>query len=178
MRELTFKGYLLSQLQELSELKTTSMYSFSKSALNNARLRDVLVMYLVLYTDDNLKNKLLKKFSYLVSPCERLYGLTQDNVSVFLNCDNLSEYKTVYDNFVYQRDHKKQDDKIKLMMYSRICELKQLKEISNYRIYKELALNHGNINAFLKNGDVSKVGLDTVRKILEFVNSYKSNRTA
>ena len=40
MRELTFKGYLLSQLQELSEVKTTSLYTFSYIAENNARLKD------------------------------------------------------------------------------------------------------------------------------------------
>ncbi len=32
MRALTFKGYLLSQLQELSGVGGTSLYSFSKLA--------------------------------------------------------------------------------------------------------------------------------------------------
>lgn len=35
MRALIFKGYLLSQLQELSGVGGTSLYSFSKLAENN-----------------------------------------------------------------------------------------------------------------------------------------------
>ena len=57
----------------------------------------------------------------------------------------------------------------------RIVELQEEKGITNYRIYKSLNLNPGNVNAFLKNGDVSKMGLNTVRKILEFVNDHHSN---
>ena len=60
MRELTFKGYLLSQLQELSGFNSTSLYAFSGFAYNNARLKDVLSIYLVMYTEENLRKKLLK----------------------------------------------------------------------------------------------------------------------
>ena len=57
-------------------------------------------------------------------------------------------------------------------MYQKICFTRKSKNMSNYRIYKELNLNPGNANAFLKYGDVSKVSLDTARKILAFVNKY------
>lgn len=63
----------------------------------------------------------------------------------------LSEYKTVYNNFLYQRNHKEQEDRLKMMMHRRISEVKQAKCVTNYRIYKELNLNPGNVNAFLKN---------------------------
>lgn len=59
-----------------------------------------------------------------------------------------------------------------MMMYNKISEVKQAKCVSNYRIYKELNLNPGNVNAFLKNEDTSKVSVDTARKILAFVNDY------
>lgn len=62
------------------------------------------------------------------------------------------------------------DNKLKKLMQKRIVELKTEKGISNYRIYKALNLNPGNVNAFLKNADVSKVGLNTVRKMLAYVN--------
>lgn len=57
-------------------------------------------------------------------------------------------------------------------MFRRISEVKQAKCVTNYRIYKELNLNPGNVNAFLKNEDTSKVSVDTARKILAFVNNY------
>lgn len=53
MRALTFKGYLLSQLQELSGVGGTSLYSFSKLAENNIRLKDALCLYLMMFTDKN-----------------------------------------------------------------------------------------------------------------------------
>ena len=57
-------------------------------------------------------------------------------------------------------------------MFLRITETVKLKSITNYRIYTTLNLNPGNANAFLKNGDISKVSLDTTRRILQFVNEY------
>ena len=57
-------------------------------------------------------------------------------------------------------------------MCVKISEVKEAKSVSNYRIYKEMNLNPGNVNAFLKNEDTSKVSLDTARKILAFVNEY------
>ena len=56
-----------------------------------------------------------------------------------------------------------------------IVEVQSEKGITNYRIYKALNLNPGNVNAFLKCGDVSKVGVNTARKILGFVNQYVAN---
>lgn len=172
MRELTFKGYLLSQFQELSGFNSTSLYAFSQLACNNARLKDVLSLYLVMYTEENLRRKLLKKFDYLNSACEKLKGINYDNVETYLHNDSLSEYRTIYNNFLYQRTHKEQEDKLKIMMYRKISEVKQAKCVTNYRIYKELNLNPGNVNAFLKNEDTSKVSVDTARKILAFVNEY------
>lgn len=172
MRELTFKGYLLSQLKELSGVNGTSIYTFSQLARNNARLKDVLSLYLVMYTEENLRSKLLKKFDYLNSSCEKLKGLDDDNVGTYLQNDSLSEYRTVYNNFLYQRNRKEQEDRLKRMMYRKIAEVKQAKCVTNYRIYKELNLNPGNVNAFLKNEDTSKVSVDTARKILSFVNEY------
>lgn len=170
MRKLTFKGYLLSQLQSLSEVKSTSLYTFSYIAENNARLKDTLCLYLVLFTKENLKNKLLNKYVFLAEDCNALKNLTIDNIEVFLNKDNLSQYKTIYENYLYLRDKKNNDDKIKTIMYNKILEVKNLKKITNYRIYTALKLNPGNANAFLKNGDISKVSLNTTRRILQFVN--------
>lgn len=172
MRELTFKGYLLSQLQELSEVKTTSLYTFSYIAENNARLKDTLCLYLVLFTKENLRNKLLKKYIFLAEDCNFLKDLTIDNIHLFFSENNLSQYKTIYENYLYMHNKKTNTDKIKAIMYSKILEVKNLKNITNYRIYTTLKLNPGNANAFLKNGDISKVSLNTTRQILQFVNEY------
>ena len=172
MRELTFKGYLLSQLKDLSELDSTSLYAFSRLSESNFRLQNTLCLYLQLYTEADLKEKILRKFEYLQAPCKTLSSLSDQNLETFLLPDSLSEYKTVYDNFVYMRDRKHKEDSIKALMHTKIVERQSQKGITNYRVYKALDLNPGNINAYLKYCDTSKVSLDTVRNVLAFVNAY------
>lgn len=172
MRALTFKGYLLSQLQELSGVGGTSLYSFSKLAENNIRLKDALCLYLMMFTDKNLKNKLLKKYDYLNDGCEKLSGITDNNVEKYVSKKELSEYKTIYDNYLYRLNKHNNETKIKNLMYKKICEVKQQKCITNYRIYKELNLNAGNVNSFLKYGNTDKLSVETVRKVLTFINEY------
>ena len=163
MRELTFKGYLQQQLCVLSDCNSKSLYKFARLAEHNARLRDVLCLYLHFYVPEKLKSQLRKRFAYLkplsVASPEQL---TQSQ----------SEYKTIYENYLNQKNTKQNDDKLKVLMQKKIVEVQMKKGISNYRIYKALNLNPGNVNAFLKNADTSKVGLDTVRNILVFVNNY------
>ena len=172
MRELTFKGYLLSQLKDLSEFDSTSLYAFSRLSESNLRLQNALCLYLQLYTETDLKEKILRKFEYLQEPCGTLSDLSNQNLETFLLSDSLSEYKTVYDNFVYMRDRKHKEDGIKALMHSKIVERQSQKGITNYRVYKALDLNPGNINAYLKYCDTSKVSLNTVRNVLAFVNAY------
>lgn len=150
----------------------TSLYSFSKLAENNFRLKDALCLYLMMFTDKNLKNKLLKKYDYLNDGCEKLSGITDNNVEKYVSEKELSEYKTIYDNYLYRLNKHNNETKIKNLMYKKICEVKQQKCITNYRIYKELNLNAGNVNSFLKYGNTDKLSVETVRKVLAFINEY------
>ena len=88
MRVLTFKGYLQQQLCELSDCDSKSLYKFARLAKGNARLRDVLCLFLNWYVDEKLKKQLCKKFPYLSKGCNRLQGVIPDQLD-----DSLSEYK-------------------------------------------------------------------------------------
>ena len=167
MRELSFKGYLSRQLKELSGCNSVSLYKFSRLAKTNARLKDALTLYITLFTSEKLKNQLCKKYPYLDSACKKINGSTPDRFD-----DSLSGYKTIYENYLNQKNKKANEGMIKALMQKQIVERQAEKGITNYRIYKNLNLNPGNVNAFLRNGDVSKVGLDTARNILSFVNQY------
>ena len=163
MRELSFKGYLQQQLCELSNYDSKSLYKFASLAESNARLKNSLCLYLNYYVSEKLKKQLCKKYLYLKEECDRLNGVAVEDI-------DLSEYKTIYENYLNYKNRKQNEDKIKLLMQKRIVEVQEEKGITNYRIYKELNLNPGNVNAFLKNGDTGKVGLDTVRRMLAYVN--------
>ena len=165
MRELTFKGYLQQQLCELSGLNSKSLYKFAKLSEANARLRDVLCLYLNYYVDEMLKNQLCRRFQYLSKGCRLLQGVSLEHID-----DSLSEYRTIYENYLNKKNSKENEDKLKALMQKRIVAIQAEKGITNYRIYKALNLNPGNVNAFLKNGNTDKVGLDTARKMLVYVN--------
>ena len=178
MRKLSLKSYLEKQMVTLSGLNSKSLYRFSAMSEKNARLKDTVVLYLMLFVKDDLKRHLLNKYPYLLPGCEKLSGITQDNAESFLTDDSLSEYRTIFENYLNTIGTHDNENRIKRMMYDRIVQLQREKSITNYAIYKALILNPGNTNAFLKNGDVSKLGLDTIRRILEFVNQYRSPESA
>ena len=173
MRKLSLKSYLEKQMVTLSGLNSKSLYRFSAMSETNARLKDTVVLYLMLFVKDDLKRHLLNKYPYLSPGCEKLSGITPENAERFLVDNSLSEYKTIYENYLNTIGTHDNENRIKRMMYDRIVQLQAEKGISNYAVYKELKLNPGNANAFLKNGDVSKLSLDTVRHILEFVNQFQ-----
>ena len=53
-----------------------------------------------------------------------------------------------------------------------ILRIKQEKQITNYRIFKTLGMNPGNINKWLKYGTYGTVSEKTARRILAYVDSY------
>ena len=167
MRKLTFKGYLMQQLQELSDCDSRSLYRYARLSRNNARLKDVFVLYLSCCTEKNLCDRLLKGFPYLAADVRRVTGVPREAFG-----DELSEYRTVYENYLTVQNTVAKENQIKTMMFQRIIVLKNEKRISNYRIYHDLGLNHGNANAFLKYGDVSKMSLKNVRSVLAYVDQY------
>ena len=178
MRKLSLKSYLEKQMIALSGLNSKSLYRFSAQSEKNARLKDTVALYLMLFVNDDLKRHLLKKYPYLSSGCEKLSGITQENAESFLENDSLSEYRTIYENYLNRVNKQANEDEIKRMMHRRIAQLQREKGITNYAVYKALKLNPGNANAFLKNGDVSKLSLDAVRRMAEFVNQYHSPESA
>lgn len=50
--------------------------------------------------------------------------------------------------------------------------LQKKKNCSNYRLYKDLKLNPGNVNSWLKHGDGSKVSYQTAQQIITYVMQY------
>ena len=48
----------------------------------------------------------------------------------------------------------------------------QKKKLTNYRLYTDLKLNPGNVNAWLKHNDSSKMSLDCARQIYKYAKSY------
>ena len=73
-------------------------------------------------------------------------------------------------------DWQYRDFYIRYQAYRRVLELQQKKKLTNYRLYTDLKLNPGNVNAWLKHNDSSKMSLDCARQIYKYAKSYPSVR--
>lgn len=159
MRQLTLKGYLENYLIELSYSGTASVSKLIKELPRNPRLREPLIIYAI---ESETSTKI----------CKRDIGFYEEYVKVKACSDvrTLSRnYEKVIDSYNYARNKKSNDDELKGKMHTRIIFMQQEKQISNYRIYKELNLNASNVNYFLKHGDCGKLSIDTVRRIWRYL---------
>ena len=73
-------------------------------------------------------------------------------------------------------DWQYRDFYIRYQAYRRVLELQQKKKLTNYRLYTDLKLNPGNVNAWLKHNDSSKMSLDCARQIYKYAKIYPSVR--
>ena len=176
MRELTFRGFLTRYVKELSKAKTNSLYKLAEEASSdNARLREPLLLFafysgkqtvLLQATKDQ---NLFAEYQEMVSlyTADLMTQMFEDNASVLPN-----EYHKVWRSFQSQKNRVQSDDHTKELIRLKVKRLQERCGVSNYRIYTDLNLNPGNVNAWLKHGVADKVSLDTARRTLRYVEGY------
>ena len=167
MRKQQFVNFLKDYLQDISGLKTCNIHKLAKEMKKNYRIRDSLILYCALSGDS--RRALLNRFTNNKYK-EVMNNLNRDN---FLN-DEFKEYE-------FRKIWNSYQNKIKVVEYdnyikenARLTILKSMKEkgITNYRVYKDLNLNPGNINDYLTNNNVKKVSVATVKAIANYVYTY------
>ena len=178
MRELTFKGFLAQYVKRLSKSNTNSLYRLAKEASNdNPRLKEPLLLF-ALYSGKQTvllqatkDQSLFAEYQKMVSlySADQMMRLFEDNDSVLPN-----EYHKVWRSFQSQKNRGQSDDHTKELMRLKVKRLQEQCGVSNYRIYTDLKLNPGNVNAWLKHGVSDKVSLDTARRTLRYVEGYLS----
>ena len=175
MRELTFAGFLSRYVRELSMSGTNSISKLAREAANdNVRLREPLLLY-ALFADNrallqkNINNDTLKAQYDAIfdqySNAQMLQALKENDPALS------AEYRKVWRSYLAQKNRKETDAHTKELIRQRILSMQKEKGVSNYRIYKTLGMNPGNINDWLKNGAGEKVSLTTARKAFAFVQS-------
>ena len=149
MRKLTFEGFLKQYVAELSGVQTTSIHKLADCLRENPRLKEPLFLYALAYDKANLLLRYTAN-STIAAEYEQLsnsYSMAQ----MLLFLENQSpELPEGY--------------------------LKQKKHLTNYRLYTDLKLNPGNVNAWLKHNDSSKMSLDCARQIYKYAKSYQTAR--
>ena len=178
MRELTFRGFLTQYVRQLSKADTNSIFKLTReAATENPRLREPLILY-ALYTD---KQDVLLRAAQHTGLYDSFSEMCRhDIVSMTQFLESRSpllstEYHKVWKSYQSTKNKGAADDHTKELMRRKVLRLQAQKGITNYRIYTDLKLNPGNLNAWLKHGNTTKVSLETARQTLRYIeaNSFK-----
>lgn len=162
MREISFETFLEQYLCDVSGQQTLNIHKLVKLSKQNYRITSSLVLYclfkekmeiLLKYIDTN-KNPMLDQ-------------LTKEN---FLD-DKFNKYysfQKIYCSFTRRKNLYSNERATKSSARDNIIEIMLLKNISVYRICKDLSANPGNVNDYIKNNNTRKVSLKLVKDIYNY----------
>ena len=171
MRKLTFEGFLKQYVAELSGVQTASVHKLAACLNENPRLKEPLFLYALAYDKVDLLLHYTAN-STVVAEYERLsnrYLLAKMLLLLEKQSPELPEgYLKVWRSYCSVRDAALADNDTKELIHRRV--------LTNYRLYTDLRLNPGNVNAWLKHNDSSKMSLDCARQIYKYAKSYPSVR--
>lgn len=173
MRELTFRGFLARYVRQLSEQETNSLYKLATEAgSSNPRLREPLFLY-AMYSQKMDVLLRATKASALHAQYQRMASMyTAEKLTELLEQESSRipiEYHKVWRSYQSRKGRVQTDDHTKELMRQKVRRLQEKNGVTNYRIYTDLKLNPGNLNAWLKHGSSGKVSLETARKTLRYV---------
>ena len=179
VRKLTFEGFLKQYVTELSGVQTASIHKLANCLHENPRLKEPLYLYALVFDKVNLLLRYAKD-PVCLAEYERLSNrYSREQVLALLQNQSaeLSEgYLKVWRSYCSVRDSALADNDTKDLIHRRVLELQQKKKLTNYRLYTDLKLNPGNVNAWLKHNDSSKMSLDCARQIYKYAKSYSAVR--
>ena len=178
MRKLSFRTFLQRTLQSLSVNGRTAPRQLARELPENPRLLQPLCLYVALAYDQQQRTNLFRRFPAVEREfsCRPFLFLSGAGLEQALETmqDAENGYHKLWCSYVSVRDRQQADDHTKMLMHKRVRELQAQKQVSNYRIYHDLNLNSGNLNAWLTHRDCSKVSLNTARKTLNYLRQYNA----
>ena len=175
MRPLTFGGFLKQYVQELSAQDTLNISRLAKEAeRENPRLREPLTLYALFHAKTDVlvrtvQGAWLERSLLEYSPERMIELLAADAPALPEN------YKKLYRSYRSLATRTQSDNHTKALLQKRIRQLQEKSGLSNYRLYRDMGLNPGNVNAFLKHGDTSKVSLETARRMLALAKEHSEH---
>jgi len=173
VRELTFAGFLKQYVRSLSRTDTNGLYRLAAEAVSdNPRLREPLFLYALFSGKERVLLTAAKSPEMRRGYADLLKRYDWGKMEQALRDGDpaLPEgFAKVYRSYLSVKNGKQRDNHTKALMRDRIVRLQKEKGISTYRIYTDLRLNHGNLNAYIKHGDGSKVSLDVARSAVAYL---------
>jgi len=172
MQRLTFHRYLERYVRSLSHGKTNSIYKLVKEVQSNLRLREPLFLYAFSVNKGDLLLKASVNYPVHSEYVDMADKYTWDNLLKLLEENDMrvgTLYRKVYRSYVSRRDMPDTVNDVRRLIYKKTRRLQENKGISNYRLYTDLKLNHGNVNAYLKHGDIAKLNKRNTERVLEYL---------
>ena len=145
----------------------------------NPRLKEPLFLYALTFNkvDLLLRHTATSAVAAEYEQLSNRYSLAQMLLLLENQSHELPEgYLKVWRSYCSVRDAVLADNDTKELIHRRVLELQKKKKLTNYRLYTDLKLNPGNVNAWLKHNDSSKMSLDCARQIYKYAKSYPSVR--
>ena len=179
MRKLTFEGFLKQYVAELAGVQTASVHKLADCMTENPRLKGSLFLYALTFNkvDLLLRHTATSAVAAEYEQLSNRYSLAQMLLLLENQSHELPEgYLKVWRSYCSVRDAVLADNDTKELIHRRVLELQEKKKLTNYRLYTDLKLNPGNVNAWLKHNDSSKMSLDCARQIYKYAKSYPSVR--
>lgn len=173
MRQLTFSGYLESYVQYLAGQQTVALPRLAAATVSNPRLVEPLLLW-----------------ATTTGRAERLAGLLTDRPQLQTELTTLQslrdrgrlesalatedpvlrpEYGKAWHSYVVRRDSHARDTQLKLEARKRALSLEATRNVSRYRMAKDLGLNQGNLHAFLGQGNPNKLSLDHAFALVSYL---------
>ena len=173
MRRLTFSGYLRSYVQYLAGEHTLAVSRLAALVESEPRLVEPLLLWAATTGRGPRLATYLEARPDLVTELDRLLSLEQQGrlESTLASEDPRlrPEYAKVWRSYVVQRDAPLRDARLKLDARERVLVLETEKNVSRYRMAKDLGLNPGNLHAYLAQGNPSKLSLGRAYELVKYL---------
>ena len=160
-------------MRSLSKAGTTSVFTLAKEAASdNPRLREPLLLYALASGKKDILLRAAKKFALEEFYAPSLAAIGDNSIETVLEKNCLpQEYLKVWRSYLAKKNTFRTNDVTKELMRNKILRLQKERNVTNYRIYTDLKMNPGNLNAWLKHGDNSKISLDSARSCLMYLSN-------
>ncbi len=173
MRQLTFPGFLESYVRALAGENTLALPKLAQLSRSEPRLVEPMLLWVVTKGRADRLASLLKGRDDLQQELTTLVELqSAGSLESALAAEDARlrpEYSKAWRSYLVRRDAAARDAELRLEARKRVLALESRKGVTRYRMAKDLGLNPGNLHAFLTQGDPSKLSLDRVAELLEYL---------
>jgi len=179
LRELSFLGFLKQYIHALSLAGLGGYYKLaSEAATVNPRLREPLLLHALFSGKESVLLAAVKStelHTEYVGILDRYDRLRMEQA--LQNSDPLlpDRYVKVYRSYIAVKNKHRNEEYTKSLIREQIIRLQRDTGVSTYRLYTDLQVNPGNMNAFIKHGDCSKVSLAIARSAMAYMENISAS---